>query len=366
MTGIANGMCIFLIIGKYVNNAHLQFWLWLFTVILPQMSKMAATALIIGAMALCCSFLAVHVPGNDTTVTYSFTGQPRTKAQLGEVLFFERKLSSDGSISCASCHIPAFAFADTAAVSVGVHGRLGTRNTPSCANMTDRPYFFYDGRAATLEEQVKFPIENKDEMGLPIAKAVKRLRSDSRYVQWFRKIYGSAPTVLALESAIASFEKTLETATTPFDRYMVSEDRTLLTAAALRGRELFMVKAKCFECHFTPDFTGDEFRNIGLFDGRQFNDSGRMLISRKPADLGSFKVPGLRNVAVTAPYMHNGMFATLREVIEYYDDPCKIITDPINRDTLLQQPLHLTAQEKDDLETFLHTLTDDRFVKARK
>lgn len=283
------------------------------------------------------------------------------KAQLGQRLFFETKLSADSTLSCASCHIPSHGFADTLAFSRGVRGHLGKRNAPSCANISDRPYLFYDGRAATLEEQVKFPIEDANEMGLPIATAVKRLQSDANYVRLFTKVFGKGPSEQNLKAAIAAFERTLETSNSPFDRYMAG-DTMAISLSAQRGRELFMSdKAKCFDCHFSPDFTGDEFRNIGLYDGKHYKDVGRYGITKKKEDLGKFKVPGLRNVAFTAPYMHNGIFTTLRQVIDYYNDPSKTVAHSINADTLLAKPLDLTEQEKQDLENFLLTLTDDRF-----
>ncbi len=330
--------------------------------IFAAMKKLSIIGIFLLAVVLCYSFLPVK-PG---PIKYSFKGEPKTLAQLGEVLFFEKKLSADGSRSCASCHIPEYAFADTVAFSKGVGNKLGKRNAPSCANLADRPYLFYDGRAGSLEEQVKFPIEDKNEMNTPIGDVVKRLNSDKQYVAWFNKICFNPPTEHYLEAAIAAFEKTLETSKTPYDRYMEKDDTTLISAAALRGRELFLVRAKCFECHFSPDFTGDEFRNIGLFDGKKYNDSGRYAISKNIKDLGKFKVPGLRNVAVTGPYMHNGMFKTLKEVIEYYSDPYKTVANPINMDTTLTKPLNLTAQEKADLEAFLVSLTDDRYASKIK
>ncbi|MBZ0099831.1 MAG: cytochrome-c peroxidase, partial [Taibaiella sp.] len=121
--------------------------------------------------------------------------------------------------------------------------------------------------------------------------------------------------------------------------------------------------AKCFECHFSPDFTVDDFRNIGLFNGQEYNDSGRYAVTHNPEDIGKFKVPGLRNVAVTAPYMHDGSIKTLREVIDYYDQPHILVANAIGRDSVLREPLNLAEQEKQDLEAFLHSLTDDRFVK---
>ena len=292
----------------------------------------------------------------------SFVGAPKNQAQLGEMLFFEPNLSLDSSISCASCHQPQHAFADTLPFSRGVNGRLGLRNAPSCMNLVDRPELFYDGRARSLEHQVAFPIQDHNEMDLPIEQAVARLNKHPKYIAYFNTIYHSKPTQALLEGAIASFERTLETSKTPLDRY-INDDSLAFDASAVRGRELFMsAKAKCFDCHFSPDFTGDEYRNIGIFNGKEYNDSGRYKITKVAADIGKFRVPGLRNVAVTAPYMHNGMFKTLKEVIDYYDDPKKVIPNGLNTDTLLLQPLHLTAQEKVDLEHFLHMLTDDRFV----
>lgn len=306
-------------------------------------------------------FLSSFFTSSSHNTELSFTGEPKNKEQLGEALFFEKLLSADSSISCGSCHLPAFAFADTVAFSKGVGGRLGKRNAPSCMNIAGRDLLFYDGRAASLEDQVRFPIEDHNEMNLPIAEAVSRLNKKEQYVRLFAAIFNSKPTETTLKEAIAAFERTLETSKTPFDRYMAGND-SAISASAIRGRELFMgPKAKCFECHFSPDFTGDEFKNIGLFDGKKFNDSGRYSISKDIKDIGKFKVPGLRNVAATAPYMHNGMFRTLREVIDYYNDPYKTVKRPINTDSLLTKPLGLTETEKIDIENFLLTLTDDRF-----
>jgi len=285
-----------------------------------------------------------------------------TKEKLGELLFFDPILSENKTISCASCHKPEFAFADTSAVSVGVHGRQGRRNTPSAMNMSARETFFWDGRAATLEEQALMPIQDVNEMNLPIATAVWRLNNSKKYRTLFQQVFQQAPTRKNLGAAIAAYERTLETGNTPNDRWLQDEPNGM-TEQQVRGRTVFREKGKCFDCHFTPDFTGDEFRSIGLFDGTKHNDSGRYGITKKQEDLGKFKVPGLRNIALTAPYMHDGSMKTLREVIDYYDNPHAILPSGLNRDTILRQPLQLTEQEKQDLEAFLHALTDDRFVK---
>ena len=325
------------------------------------MKKSLVTLFLLIMLVVCFAFSKQK----KISIQYSFSGEPKTKAQLGEVLFFEKILSSDSTKSCASCHIPEYGFADTVAFSKGVMSRTGGRNAPSCANIADRPYLFYDGRAATLEDQVKFPIENEVEMNLPLPMAVKRLQQNKEYIAWFQSVFKEEPNENNLKIAIASYERTLETSKTTYDRYMANDDSTLMGESALRGRTLFLEKARCFECHFTPDFTGDEFRNIGLFDGGKLNDTGRYLISKDKADIGKFKVPGLRNVAVTAPYMHNGMFKTLKEVIEYYNEPLKVVPHPINTDSILTAPLNLSTQDKIDLEAFLNTLTDDRFKKRQ-
>lgn len=279
---------------------------------------------------------------------------------LGERLFFDPILSLDSTVSCASCHIPQFAFSDTARFSRGVGGRLGRRNAQSITNMTAREHFFFDGRAATLEQQVLMPILDTLEMRATPELVISRLQQHPFYGPAFREQFGKTADMESLAAALAEYVRTLETPDTPFDRWMQGKANSM-SEAAIRGRRVFMVKGKCFDCHFSPDFTGDEFRNIGLYNGKALNDPGRFTVTGDPADKGKFKVPGLRNVALTAPYMHNGMFATLEEVIDYYDTPDKFIGDAIGRDTLMARPLGLTATEKSDLKAFLEALTDDRF-----
>lgn len=286
-----------------------------------------------------------------------------TPESLGEELFSDPILSLDSSISCASCHIPALAFCDTALVSRGVGGSLGRRNSPGITNMSSRPYFFFDGRAATLEQQVLMPIQDTLEMHATLPLVIDRLRRHKAYNAAFTTLYGLPASAENLAAVLAAFVRTLETSDTPFDRWMQGKSNPM-SDAAVRGREIFMKKGKCFDCHFSPDFTGDEFRNAGLYTGRRnLNDRGRFDITHDSADLGKFKVPGLRNVALTAPYMHNGMFKTLEEVIDFYDQPNQVVPGAYNRDTLLNEPLQLTMAEKADLKTFLEALTDKRFMR---
>lgn len=285
------------------------------------------------------------------------------RAELGRKLFFDPILSSDRTISCASCHKPEFAFVDNARVSRGVGGATGQRNTPSVMNSLARVSFFWDGRASTLEEQAVFPIENPAEMNLPIAEALERLNADAEYAKAFAALYGGPATAKSLGRALAAFQKTLETANSPYDRYAQGDD-SAMSEAAKRGRHLFIDKANCASCHSGEDFTSDRFENIGLYNGAELNDRGRAEVTGRESDAGSFKVPSLRNVAVTAPYMHNGMFATLREVIDYYNEPDKHVRAAKNRDAKLDEPLGLSEQEIADLEAFMHALTDDRFLNT--
>jgi cytochrome c peroxidase len=285
-----------------------------------------------------------------------------SKANLGKKLFSEKILSKDSSVSCASCHNPKLAFADTLAFSIGINGNETKRNTPSVLNMKNRPYFYYDGRAATLAEQSLMPIAHEQEMGLPINEAVNRLNKNKTYRKIFLQVYNENPTAKNLGASFEAYEQTLETVNSRYDDW--ANDKIKFTAAEERGRKLFIgEKAKCFDCHFSDDFTGDEFKNIGLFNGNFLTDSGRYLITKKENDLGKFKVPGLRNVAATAPYMHNGMFATLEEVLRYYNNPKGFFPHQVNIDTTFSKPLNLSAKEQSDIITFLKTLTDKAYKK---
>ncbi|MET6996355.1 cytochrome-c peroxidase [Chitinophaga defluvii] len=310
--------------------------------------------LLLGGLSIATLLAGFQTSRNNNT--------PVTKAQLGEQLFFDNILSKDKTLSCASCHLPQYAFADTVAFSKGINGTPTTRNTPAITNLSGRPNYFWDGRAATLEEQALQPIISPAEMGLPIQEAVDRLNADVVYQQAFRQVFNTPVTEKNLLQAIAAFERTLETANSPYDRYINGDDHAM-SPEAIRGRLLFIGKANCNNCHSGEDFTADRFKNIGLYNGKNLLDAGRFDATRDTAHMGFFKVPGLRNVAVTAPYMHNGMFKTLREVIAYYNKPDVVVHDGINRDLSLNAPLNLSEQEVSDLEAFLVALTDDRFVK---
>jgi len=199
-------------------------------------------------------------------------------------------------------------------------------------------------------------------MGLPIIEAIERLDHSPEYINLFLKIFKQRPGKENLSAALAAYEKTLETTDSKFDDW--SNDLGKLSPEEEAGRQLFVGdKAKCFNCHSMEDFTNDGFKNIGLYNGKDLNDAGHYNFKKEEKYLGRFKTPGLRNVAVTAPYMHNGMFKTLEEVVDYYNDPRKVVADPINIDPDLKMPLGLTAKEKKALVAFLKTLTDKKYLR---
>lgn len=288
-----------------------------------------------------------------------------TKEELGSSLFFDNILSKDKTLNCSSCHRPEYAFADTSAFSVGIGGKLTARNSPGLTNLSGRTHFFWDGRASSLEEQAIGPITSPDEMGLSIEEAVDRLNKDKKYAEAFAKVYKSPATKDNLLKSLAAFQRTLETNNSAYDRYINGDDNALSESAA-RGRLLFIGKANCNNCHSGEDFTADRFKNIGLYNGKNLSDAGRYTITKDSTVIGEFKIPGLRNVALTAPYMHNGQFKTLKDVVQYYNNPSAIVHDGINRDLSLDKPLNLSEQDMDDIVEFLKALTDDRFLTPQK
>jgi cytochrome c peroxidase len=279
---------------------------------------------------------------------------------LGRRLFHDRRLSRTGEIACASCHEQAHGFADPRPVSTGVQGRTGVRNAPGLANLAWGTSFFWDGGAATLEHQAVAPIRNPLEMDMTLAEVNTRLAADPGYRAAFQRAYGEGPSEATLPRALASFVRALVSGNSRYDRYRRG-DTAALSAAEARGQALFNgEKAECFHCHPGWNFTNNGFRNDGI--AADDPDVGRALLTGQPSDRGKFKVPSLRNVAVTAPYMHDGALATLEAVIDAYDGGGRghPETDPAIR------PLHLTPDEKADLAAFLRALTDETFLQDRR
>lgn len=276
----------------------------------------------------------------------------RAKAELGRLLYFDARLSADGTVSCASCHDPKAAFTDGAPVSTGIKGQHGTRSAPTVINRVFGMAQFWDGRAASLEEQAKGPIANPVEMGMTHEAAVARIRGIAGYRPRFAAAFGSDAVDLdRIVKAIACFERTVMSGNAPYDRYLAG-DRQAMTAAQVRGMNVFVNKAKCDQCHEGANFTLNSYHNLGVGTDRPDPDAGRFAVTRDPRDWGAFKTPTLREIEHTAPYMHDGSLKTLAEVIEFYD---KGGIPNRNLDPAIK-PLHLTARDKSDLVEFLKAL----------
>lgn len=305
---------------------------------------------------------------------------------LGEKLFFDKRLSRDGTISCASCHRPELAFTDGRKLAIGIGERQGTRNTPSLLNSAFNTSQFWDGRRDSLETQALDPFLNASEHGFDSAGALlKLLREDEQYRAAFKRAFAGRPTQIAVThvaSAIAAFQRTLVDLDTPFDRFQFRNEKAAMSVSAQRGLRLFQGAARCASCHLISNdsalLTDNKFHALGVgvprierrlpalaaqlikikdsggLDEATFNDQdlaelGRFAVTLNPVDIGKFRTPSLRNIALTAPYMHDGSVATLEEAVEleiYY------------RGIEMQRPLVLTAAEKDDLMQFLNALTN--------
>lgn len=277
------------------------------------------------------------------------------KALLGRRLFVEKRLSRDGSISCASCHDPDRAFTDGRSVSIGIGNRAGTRSAPTIINRAYGKDQFWDGRAASLEEQVEGPIRNSLEMDNSLENCVQVLQALPDYVALFERAFGSREiTFLKIAQSIATFERTVLSGNSPYDRYKAG-DRKALSESAQRGERVFFRKAKCDQCHFGSNFTDGGFANIGIGMDQPNPDLGRYNVLGRAMDWGAFKIPTLREIARTSPYMHDGSLRTLEEVVEHYD---RGGTPNRNLDRRYR-PLNLTAREKADLVDFLRSLNGE-------
>lgn len=276
----------------------------------------------------------------------------QARVDLGKKLFYDPLLSKDSSMSCASCHRQELAFTDLRAISVGIKGRVGLRNSPSLINVAYSPYFFYEGGSPSLEAQSLGPLETPHEMGLDAALLEKRLRGHPEYERMAQEAYGMGMKIYVVISALASFERTLISANSPYDSF-VRGDTGALNEGEKRGMELFFgEKTDCATCHPAPLFTDFSLKNIGLKES--FEDKGRYRITLDSADIGKFKTPALRNIALTPPYMHDGSMQSLEDVIDHFD---RGGSGHVNQHSKVR-PLGLTKQEKQDLIAFLNALTD--------
>lgn len=288
---------------------------------------------------------------------------PMTDATLalGQKLFFDSVLSRDRSVSCATCHKPERAFADERPIAVGVFGRSGKRHSPSIVNRGFGRTQFWDGRAATLEELALQPLRDSNEMDLPPDEAILRLSADASYVAAFQEAFGAPPSTENMGRAIATFVRAIRSSNSPYDRF-VAGDKTALTDEQQRGLEIFRRKARCVICHSEPKFTDEVFQNTGVAwrpnpDGAagSYQDDGRFSVSGNTRDRGKFKTPTLREIARTAPYMHDGSLATLADVVEFYDKGGR----PNPNLFQLVRPINLSTEEKQALVKFLEALSGE-------
>lgn len=269
---------------------------------------------------------------------------------LGRTLFFDPRLSGSGFISCATCHNPGLGWSDALPIALG-HGmnRL-TRKTPTILNSAFSDAQFWDGRAETLEDQAPGPIESTAEMNMPAPHVVERISSIPGYPPLFQAAYPNEPiSRQTIAKALAAFERTIVSGQAPFDRWICG-DEAALSPEATRGFALFNGKARCAQCHSGWNFTDSGFHDIGVND----SDLGRGALLKIEAMQHAFKTPTLRNVAVRAPYMHNGSESTLASVIEFYDRGGRVARPSLAPEV---SPLHLSSDEKSDLLSFLQTLT---------
>jgi len=279
----------------------------------------------------------------------------KEKVELGRLLYFDTRLSADGDIACATCHHPKFAFADGAAVSTGMKGAKGGRSAPTIFNRAYSLAQFWDGRAATLEAQAVGPMANPIEMGNTHDVLVKNLRGIPGYRALFQKAFGTEEfTIEHVAKAVATYERTILSGNSPFDRYKAGNNKAM-TPAQIRGLDLFVNKAKCDQCHEGINFTSNSFHNLGVGTDQPKPDEGRFIVTKDPIDWGAFKTPTLRESANTAPYMHDGSLKTLEEVVEFYDE------GGIKNKNLSEKmkPLKLTGAEKNDLVAFLKALSGE-------
>jgi cytochrome c peroxidase len=345
-------------------------------------------------ICFCNQLLADNLLGLPALDVPDDNPQTAEKIELGQVLFNDKRLSADGTINCASCHHPEKAFTDGLPVAQGIKKQKGTRNAPTIVNSAFYNSFFHDGRASSLEEQALGPFLNPIEHGLEDeSKIIDLVKHDANYVEKFKQVYGVSQDDISISDvakAIASYERTIVNGNSLFDQYFYARNRSVLLESAARGSRIFKRKGNCSNCHEmnwkSALFTDQNFYNIGVgFDrvepvvdkvlselrkgahpddlnltDAQRSELGRFSVTRVIADIGKFKTPGLRNIALTAPYMHDGSLETLEDVIEYYD---KGGDDNRFKDSAIF-PLHLTGQEKKDLVAFLGSLTSSVYLKV--
>lgn len=304
----------------------------------------------------------ISVPEGFPPFPYPADNQYSLKRwELGKRLFYDPILSSDSSLSCASCHKADIAFSDDVAFSMGVKGRAGNRNSPTLTNVAYLPYFTREGGVPTLEMQVLVPIQEHNEFDFNIVLIADRLQQSKEYVAMSWEAYNRPPDHFVITRALAMFERSLISGNCAYDRYYFQKNTSALTLDEIKGMELFFsAKTNCSSCHGGFNFSNYAFSNNGLYE--TYADIGRKRLTNNDTDLALFKVPTLRNIALTAPYMHDGSVKTLEEVVEHYNTGGK---NHPHKSKLIMS-LQLTPTEKAQLVAFLKSLTDYDFVNNKK
>lgn len=292
--------------------------------------------------------------------------------KLGEKIFFDKRLSSPPGMSCGTCHDPSHGFAEERSISLDAQSKRLRRNAPSILNSGYLTSLGWDGKFKSLEAQVIEPFSENGDFRISIEEVLLRIEQFPDYDGLFIEAFGGGLSAASIARALASYERSLVSAGTAFDKYLFGNDESALTAAEKRGFQLFTGKASCIACHdvFHPltnplggqiaTFTDNRFHNLGVgYSNGKMPDAGRYYVSRDKADWGAFKTPSLRNVQLTAPYMHDGSLATLEDVVEFYN---KGGTSNPNLSPGIG-PLYLNSQEKADLVSFLKSLTDPTYLE---
>ena len=274
--------------------------------------------------------------------------------ELGKRMFFDTQFSSDGSVSCASCHLPSLAFGSSAATSTGAANAPGTRNVPALSNVGYLPYFLREGGVPTLEMQVLVPIQEENEFHNNIVVIADSLANDESYVDASMNAYGEGPSPYVVTRALAAFQRGIVDGNSPYDQW-VSGDSEAMTDSEISGLEVFS-EIGCDRCHSGFLFTDNRIANNGLYE--TYDDPGLARLTGRTEDIGKFKVPSLRNVGMTAPYMFDGSLATLDDVLAHYESGGS--SHPNKAPEI--EPITLTDAQKDDLKAFLNALTDNSFI----
>ncbi len=363
------------------------------------MGKICISVLFLIGVAWVAPFWAGDVPlGLPPIPIPSDNPQSPEKIALGKRLFEDKRFSGDGTVSCANCHDPTKAFADGEPTAEGIKKLKGTRNSPTVINAAYYEAQFWDGRRLSLEEQAKDPLLNPIEHGLTSHEPIlETIRKDASYPAQFRSVFGIEPKDVTIDhvvKAIASFERTVISGDSPFDRYLYGGDKTAMSESAIRGLEIYRVKGRCQDCHSLGQtyatFIDNKFHNVGVgfkliepqmmkianayrkakqegkdidksvLGDKEISELGRFVVTLQPSDIGRFKTPTLRNIAVTGPYMHDGSLKTLEEVVELYDKGGE--KNPFLDSGI--RPLNLTQQEKADLVAFMESLTSPQFANV--